>query len=247
MLGEDRVDELRDDRVVVADDAREERLAGPELGDQVVAHFVPHRAPGDSPRATAVLRAPSVAGRADHGHSGYYDAVTRPRSFPPAGVRRERPLVFGHRGGAKLGPENTMPAFARGLAAGADGFECDVRRSADGVPVVIHDATLDRTTDGSGPVSEHSVPELAAVDATIRFRPPPDVAGPIPRAGIVPLAEVLQRVSSSAGHRRGQGRQRRAGACGRRCGAPGGGCRPGSASARSTVRSCGRSAPTPPT
>ena len=84
-----------------------------------------------------------------------------------------------------------MPAFARGLAAGADGFECDVRRSAEGVPVVIHDATLDRTTDGSGAVSEHSVPELAAVDATIRFRPPPDVAGPIPRAGIVPLAEVL--------------------------------------------------------
>ena len=100
--------------------------------------------------------------------------------------------MFGHRGGAKLGPENTMPAFARGLAAGADGFECDVRRSADGVPVVIHDATLDRTTDRSGPVSGHSVPELAAVDATCRFRPPPDVPGPIPRAGIVPLAEVLQ-------------------------------------------------------
>lgn len=55
----------------------------------------------------------------------------------------DRPLVFAHRGGAKLGPENTMPAFARGLEAGADGVECDVRQSADGVPVVIHDATLD--------------------------------------------------------------------------------------------------------
>ena len=85
-----------------------------------------------------------------------------------------------------------MPAFARGLAAGADGFECDVRRSAEGVPVVIHDATLDRTTDRSGPVAGLSVAELAAVDATCRFQPPPDVSGPIPRAGIIPLTAVLE-------------------------------------------------------
>lgn len=118
--------------------------------------------------------------------------MTGERGFPrPAVFVSDRPLVFGHRGGAKLGPENTMPAFARGLAAGADGFECDVRRSAEGVPVVIHDATLDRTTDRAGPVSGLSVAELAEVDATCRFQPPPDVAGPVPRGGIVPLAEVL--------------------------------------------------------
>lgn len=74
-------------------------------------------------------------------------------------------LVFAHRGGAKLAPENTLVAFARGMAAGADGVECDVHLSRDGVPVVIHDATLDRTTDATGPVSARRADELARVDA----------------------------------------------------------------------------------
>ncbi len=63
------------------------------------------------------------------------------------------PRVFAHRGGCALGPENTIAAFDRGLAAGADGLELDVRLSADGVVVVCHDETLDRTTNGTGPVS----------------------------------------------------------------------------------------------
>ena len=84
-----------------------------------------------------------------------------------------------------------MPAFARGLAAGADGIECDVRQAADGVVVVIHDATLDRTTDRIGPVAALPASELARVDATCRYQPPADVSTPTPRAGIVPLAEVL--------------------------------------------------------
>jgi glycerophosphoryl diester phosphodiesterase len=104
----------------------------------------------------------------------------------------DRPLVFAHRGGARLGPENTMVAFTRGLGAGADGIECDVRRSAEGVPVVIHDATLDRTTDRTGAVAACTVAELARVDATCRYVPPPDVGHPTPRAGIVPLADVLE-------------------------------------------------------
>ena len=78
-------------------------------------------------------------------------------------------LVFAHRGGAKLAPENTMAAFVNGMALGSDGIECDVHLSRDGVPVVIHDATLDRTTDASGPVGLRSVAELAAVDAGYRF------------------------------------------------------------------------------
>jgi len=64
--------------------------------------------------------------------------------------RAERPLIFAHRGGAKLAPENTLAAFDRGLEAGADGLELDVRLSRDGLPVVSHDATLDRTTDAKG-------------------------------------------------------------------------------------------------
>ena len=62
-----------------------------------------------------------------------------------------RPLVFAHRGGSKLAPENTMTAFDRGMAAGADGLELDVHLSRDGVVVVHHDRSLDRTTRAHGP------------------------------------------------------------------------------------------------
>jgi glycerophosphoryl diester phosphodiesterase len=109
----------------------------------------------------------------------------------PAVFDAARPLVFAHRGGAKLGPENTLPAFARGLDAGADGLECDVRRSSDGVPVVIHDATLDRTTDRIGPVAALTAAELARVDATCRFVPAEDIVPPASPGGVVALAEVL--------------------------------------------------------
>lgn len=80
-----------------------------------------------------------------------------------------RPLVFAHRGGAKLAPENTMAAIDNGMSLGADGLEIDVQLSADGVPVVIHDPTLDRTTDRSGPVRELTASELARVDAGFRL------------------------------------------------------------------------------
>jgi glycerophosphoryl diester phosphodiesterase len=82
--------------------------------------------------------------------------------------------VFAHRGGAKLAPENTIAAFENGMALGSDGFECDVHLARDGVPVVIHDATLDRTTDASGPVGHRTSSELAAVDAGYRFLPERD-------------------------------------------------------------------------
>lgn len=78
-------------------------------------------------------------------------------------------LVFAHRGGAKLAPENTMPAFANGLALGSDGIECDIHLSRDGVPVVFHDKTLDRTTNASGPVSARTAEELSRVDAGYQF------------------------------------------------------------------------------
>jgi len=80
-----------------------------------------------------------------------------------------RPLVFGHRGGAGLAPENTFAAFERGIAEGVDGLELDVRLARDGEVVVCHDPTLDRTTDTTGPVSALSSRELAGVDAGYRF------------------------------------------------------------------------------
>jgi len=75
-----------------------------------------------------------------------------------------RPLVFAHRGGAALAPENTMEAFANAVALGADGIELDVRLSRDGVVVVHHDATVDRTTAGTGAVAAMSAAELARLD-----------------------------------------------------------------------------------
>jgi glycerophosphoryl diester phosphodiesterase len=81
----------------------------------------------------------------------------------------DRPLVFAHRGGRAIAPENTRIAFDAGLAAGADGLEFDVHLASDGHVVVIHDPTLERTTNGVGPVAAHPVTALAALRATGRF------------------------------------------------------------------------------
>ena len=104
-----------------------------------------------------------------------------------------RPLIFAHRGGCALGPENTLAAFDLGLQAGADGLELDVHLSADGVPVVHHDATLDRTTSHSGPLAALTAAELAKVDAGCRFAG--DGTFPFRKQGVgIPtLREVLRR------------------------------------------------------
>ena len=85
-----------------------------------------------------------------------------------------RPLVFAHRGGAALAPENTIDAFDNGLALGADGIELDVRAARDGEIVVHHDRTLERTTALRGPLAARNTDELAA-------------------AGVPTLAAVLAR------------------------------------------------------
>ena len=63
------------------------------------------------------------------------------------------PRWVAHRGAGKLAPENTLAAFRLGAAHGYRAFECDVKLSADGVPFLLHDATLDRTTSGQGSYS----------------------------------------------------------------------------------------------
>jgi glycerophosphoryl diester phosphodiesterase len=75
----------------------------------------------------------------------------------------DRPLVFAHRGGAALVPENTIAAFDNGVACGADGLELDVRLSRDQVVVVHHDGTLKRTTGRDAPIAQCSAVELAEV------------------------------------------------------------------------------------
>jgi glycerophosphoryl diester phosphodiesterase len=80
-----------------------------------------------------------------------------------------RPLIFAHRGGAGLAPENTFAAFDRAHALGVDGFELDVRLSRDGEVVVIHDADVARTTEGFGRIVNMTVDELSRFDAGFRF------------------------------------------------------------------------------
>ena len=75
------------------------------------------------------------------------------------------PRWIAHRGAGKLAPENTLAAFRLGAAHGFRGFECDVKLSADGVPFLLHDSTLDRTTSGSGPASDLAWGALAQLDA----------------------------------------------------------------------------------
>lgn len=83
------------------------------------------------------------------------------------------PLLFAHRGGALLAPENTLEAFTEAVERwGADVLEMDVRLTRDHELVVIHDATVDRTTDGSGAVSSFSLAELQELDAGARFQGP---------------------------------------------------------------------------
>lgn len=77
--------------------------------------------------------------------------------------------VIAHRGASGHAPENTLPAFERAAVDGADAFEFDVRLSRDGAPVVMHDATLDRTTDRTGPVRSFELVDLRTADAGFRF------------------------------------------------------------------------------
>ena len=74
------------------------------------------------------------------------------------------PLIIGHRGAAAVAPENTLASFEQAMHDGADGIEFDVRLSSDGVPVVIHDATLTRTASVKSQVAKLSAAELALID-----------------------------------------------------------------------------------
>ncbi|HEX9839406.1 MAG TPA: glycerophosphodiester phosphodiesterase family protein [Anaerolineales bacterium] len=76
-----------------------------------------------------------------------------------------RPTIFAHRGAAAHAPENTLAAFELALAQGADGIELDAKLSADGHVIVMHDATVDRTTDSHGRVKDLSLAELRSLDA----------------------------------------------------------------------------------
>jgi len=76
-----------------------------------------------------------------------------------------RPIIFAHRGDVAHAPENTLPAFQQALQNGADGVELDVKLTADGHVIVIHDSTVDRTTDGKGRVESLTLEAIRKLDA----------------------------------------------------------------------------------
>lgn len=75
-----------------------------------------------------------------------------------------RPLVFAHRGSSAAFAEHTRAAYLQALADGSDGVECDVHLTRDQQVVLLHDSTLDRTSDGTGPVADRTLEELRALD-----------------------------------------------------------------------------------
>ncbi|WP_166261115.1 glycerophosphodiester phosphodiesterase [Marinobacter salicampi] len=94
-------------------------------------------------------------------------------------------IVYGHRGAKGEAPENTLASFRHAYRHGVRHFELDLVLSGDGVPIVIHDLTLERTTGKTGKVSEHTAVELAAMDARRNT-----VVWPRP-AGVPTLADVI--------------------------------------------------------
>ena len=80
-----------------------------------------------------------------------------------------KPVVFAHRGASQYAPENTIAAFELAVSQGADAIELDVKLSADGKAVVIHDQTVDRTTHGSGRVNQMTLASLKGLNAQYRF------------------------------------------------------------------------------
>jgi len=86
--------------------------------------------------------------------------------------KKSRPLVMAHRGGAALAPENTLAAFHNAVELGVDMIELDIHATKDGHLVVIHDDTIDRTTNGSGRVNDLTLAEIQAYDAGFHFIDP---------------------------------------------------------------------------
>ena len=129
--------------------------------------------------------------------------------FGPGGNIR----IIGHRGARGVAPESTIPAIRHGVEVGAQAIEIDLHASADGEIVVIHDPTLDRTTDGAGPLEDLTLSDLKRFDAGYRFTPDGGKTHPYRGQGIrIPtldeameaigdLPAILEVKSAAAGRR----------------------------------------------
>lgn len=92
------------------------------------------------------------------------DGVEHPDPSKTAAHAPRRPLIVAHRGASTEAPEHTYAAYVAALSAGADGLECDVRLTADGHLVCVHDRRVDRTSNGTGPVSNLELARLEELD-----------------------------------------------------------------------------------
>lgn len=127
------------------------------------------------------------------GSSAYFHLAV-PKVTPPSQFASDGILIIGHRGAAGLAPENTLVAFETALEHGADVFELDVQRTRDNVAVVLHDRTVNRTTNGTGSVNDMTLAELKQLDAGYRFTPDGGETYPWRGRGVtIPtLLEVLE-------------------------------------------------------
>jgi len=120
---------------------------------------------------------PASHGRPPVEHRALIGAHRRPGVYPARAALADAltaapfPRLCAHRGLSLACPENTLPAFAAAMAAGAHEIEFDVWMSRDGVPVICHDATVDRTTDGSGHVTALDWADIRRLDAGIKRGP----------------------------------------------------------------------------
>ncbi|MCL4413774.1 MAG: glycerophosphodiester phosphodiesterase [Actinobacteria bacterium] len=126
---------------------------------------------------------------------------------------RRRVIAYAHQGGAWEAPSSTLYAIERAVEGGATGIELDVHATADGHLVVCHDSTVDRTTGGSGAISELSLEEVLLLDNGYRFTPGSDAAVGLPESsypfrgrapadhafGVATLTEVLELLSAHPG------------------------------------------------
>jgi glycerophosphoryl diester phosphodiesterase len=118
----------------------------------------------------------------------------------PGSTPTNNPLIVAHRGASAIAPENTLAAFALAMESGADGIELDVRLSRDGVPVVIHDATLRRTGLRPEAVAKLSAEHLATVDVGSWFNQasPQHARTEYASEHVPPLDQVLRLLGESS-------------------------------------------------
>lgn len=127
-------------------------------------------------------------------HPEYLEQGRRPWLYRPAGsmivpddTQMAYPRICAHRGFSKAAPENTMPAFGAAIALGASEIETDVWATADGVLVCCHDGSLERVSDGTGKIWEHTYAELCQLDFGVEF------GGPFAGLRILTLEELLRK------------------------------------------------------